>query len=89
SSSVWIPIGEATSLNVSLRAVAGMSWESGKTDEAKFEVEGNLGLSRGDAYYYLRTAYSGPFDYDEAEDDYRSLYIGLGLSSQLPRLLAP
>ncbi len=87
SSSAWIPVGEASSLNVSLRAVAGMSWEAGSEDEAKFEVEGNVGLSRGDAYYYLRTAFSGPFEYNSG--DYRSLYIGLGFSSQVPRLLAP
>lgn len=87
SSSAWIPVGEASSFNVSLRAVAGMSWEAGSKDEAKYEVEGNLGLSKGDAYYYLRTAYSGPFVYNSG--DYRSLYIGLGFSSQLPRLLAP
>jgi hypothetical protein len=87
SSSAWIPVGGASSFNAGLRAVAGMSWEAGSEDEAKFEVEGNLGLSRGDAYYYLRTAYSSPFDYNAG--DYRSLYIGLGFSSRLPRLLAP
>ena len=87
SSSAWIPVGEASSFNVSLRAVAGMSWEAGSEDEAEFEVEGNVGLSRGDAYYYLRTTFSGPFEYDSG--DYRSMYIGLGFSSQAPRLLAP
>lgn len=87
SSSAWIPAGEASSLNVGLRAVAGMAWEAGSKDEAKFEIEGNLGLSRGDAYYYLRAACSSPFEYSSG--DYRSLYIGLGFSSQLPRLLAP
>jgi tetratricopeptide (TPR) repeat protein len=87
SGSAWIPVGEASSFNAGLRAMAGMSWEEGSTDEATFEIEGNLGLSRGDAYYYLRTAYDGPFEYDSG--DYRSLYVGLGFSSQLPRLLAP
>jgi len=87
SSSAWIPVGEASTFNIALRAMAGMSWEGGSEEEAEFELEGNLGLSRGDAYYYLRTAYSGPFAYDSG--DYRSLYIGLGFSSQLPRLLAP
>ncbi|UCF96783.1 MAG: tetratricopeptide repeat protein [Spirochaetaceae bacterium] len=87
SASTWIPVGEASSFNVGARAMAGMSWEAGSVEEAKLEVEGNIGLSRGDAYYYLRTAYSGPFQYDSG--DYRSLYIGLGFSSHLPRLLAP
>jgi len=87
SGSAWIPVGEASSFNVGLRAIAGMSWEEGSKDEAGFELEGNLGLSKGDAYYYLRTAYSGPFEYNDG--DYRSLYVGLGFSSQLPSLLAP
>jgi tetratricopeptide (TPR) repeat protein len=91
SGSAWIPVGKASTFNASLRAVAGMSWEDFgsalETSEAEFEVEANLGLSKGDAYYYLRTVYSGPFQYDSG--DYRSLYIGLGFSSQLPRLLAP
>jgi tetratricopeptide (TPR) repeat protein len=87
SSSVWIPVGEASSFNFSLRAVAGMFWEAGSEDETQFEVEGVVGLSKGDAYYYLQTIYGSPSKFDLG--DYRSLYIGLGFSSQLPTLLAP
>jgi tetratricopeptide (TPR) repeat protein len=91
SGSAWIPVGEASSLNVGVRAVANQTWEyfgeASQTSEATFEVQGNLGLSKADAYYYLRTAYNGPFAYDSG--DYYSFYIGLGFSSQLPRLLAP
>jgi tetratricopeptide (TPR) repeat protein len=91
SGSAWIPVGEASSFNIGVRAVANQTWENfgeaSQTSEATFEVEGNLGLSKGDAYTYLRTAYSGPFAYDSG--DYYSFYIGLGFSSQLPRLLAP
>ncbi|MBN2552969.1 MAG: hypothetical protein JXB06_09375, partial [Spirochaetales bacterium] len=89
SGSAWIPVGEASSLNVGLRAVAAMTWEEMSVDEPTFDVEANLGLSRGEGYYYLRAAIHSPFDYSKAEDDYRSLYVGLGFSSRLPRLLAP
>jgi len=87
SASAWIPVGEASSLNLGGRASAGMSWEQGTADEATFEVEANLGLSKGEAFYSLRSAYSGPFDLDSG--DYWSFYLGLALSTQLPQLLAP
>jgi hypothetical protein len=91
SGSAWIPVGPDGSFNVGLRAVANQTWENlgdaSETSEATFEVEGNLGLSKGEAYYYLRSAYNGPFAYDSG--DYYSFYIGLGFSSQMPRLLAP
>jgi hypothetical protein len=91
SASAWIPAGEASSFNVGVRAAANQTWENfgeaSQTSEATFEVEANLGLSKGDAYYYLRSVYNGPFAYDSG--DYYSFYLGLGFSSQLPRLLAP
>jgi len=91
SASAWIPVGEASSFNVGVRAAANQTWENfgeaSQTSEATFEAEANLGLSKGDAYYYLRSAYNGPFAYDSG--DYYSFYIGLGFSSRLPRLLAP
>ena len=88
--STWIPVGDASNLNLGLRAVAGMAWEEG-AGEPRLEIEGNLGISKGDSHYYLRSAYNAwledPLNLDSGE--YWSFYLGLGFSSQLPRLLAP
>jgi len=88
--STWIPVGDASNLNLGLRAVAGMEWKEG-AGEPKLEIEGNLGISKGDSYYYLRSVYNAwledPLNLDSGE--YWSFYLGLGFSSQLPRLLAP
>jgi hypothetical protein len=90
--SVWIPVSDASTVNVGLRAVAGAAREEGASDlDPKMEIEGNLGFSKGDSYYYVRSAYNAvltaPFDLDSGE--YWSFYLGLGFSSQLPSLLAP
>jgi tetratricopeptide (TPR) repeat protein len=86
SGSAWIPVGETSSFNIGLRGIVGKGWENfnsaAETSDLTFEVEATLGLSKGDAYYYLRSAYHD-------SGDYFSLYIGLGFSSQLPSLLAP
>jgi len=89
--STWIPVGDASNLNLGLRAVAGMAWEEG-AGEPKLEIEGNLGISKGDSYYYLRSVYNASleelFSFTSG-GEYWSFYLGLGFSSQLPRLLAP
>jgi hypothetical protein len=89
--STWIGVSEASSLNLGLRAVAGMSWEEG-AGVPKLEIEGNLGMSKGDSYYYLRSVYNASleelFSFTSG-GEYWSFYLGLGFSSQLPRLLAP
>jgi hypothetical protein len=92
ATSVWIPMSDASTLNLGLRAVAGAAREEGAPDlDPKMEIEGTVGLSKGDSYYYLRSAYNAvltaPFDLDSGE--YWSFYLGLGFSSQLPSLLAP
>ena len=68
SASAWIPVGEARSLNLGLRTVVGWAKEEGDTDWLpRLEVEGNVGLGKGDSYYYLRSAYNTsleePFDF--------------------------
>jgi hypothetical protein len=101
AASAWIPVSDASSLNLDLRTAVGKTWEDGEWREKPFktgvgdprmEVEGNLGLSKGDSYYYLRSAYNlsldEPFSFTSG-GEYWSFYLGLGFSSQLPQLLAP
>jgi tetratricopeptide (TPR) repeat protein len=91
AASTWIAVGEASSLSLGLRAVAGRAWEEGEEDP-RLEIEGNLGLSKGDSSYYLRSAYNAslaePFSFTSG-GEYWSFYLGLGFSSRLPQLLAP
>ena len=98
ATSAWIPVGTESSLNLGLRAVGGGYWEQWFDTEAEprrtqIELEANIGLSKGNAFYYVKAAGTGTFKgdvFNKLEDwDYYSLYIGLGFSSQLPRLLAP
>ena len=98
SASAWIPVGDARSLNLGLRTVVGWGREEGDTSwKPRLEVEGNLGLSKGDSYYYLRSALNASLDELFSDEpfsftsggEYWSFYLGLGFSSQLPRLLAP
>jgi hypothetical protein len=93
--SAWIPVGEENSLNLRMRITGGGKWERwfGDSPLAQLELEANVGFAKGDAYYYLTTAATGTFsgaDFDTLSAwDYYSLYIGLGFSTQMPRLLAP
>jgi len=91
AASTWIAVGDASSLSFGLRAAGGMAWEEGDGDP-RLEIEGNLGLSKGDSTYYLRSAYNAsldePFSFT-SDGEYWSFYLGLGFSSQLPQLLAP
>ena len=93
SASGWIPVGDASSLNLGLRTVSGWGREEGDTSwKPRLEVEGNLGLSKGNSYYYLRSALNASLDERltfTSGGEYWSFYLGLGFSSQLPRLLAP
>ena len=89
--STWIPVSDASSLSLGLRAVAGKAWKKG-VDDPRLEIEGNVGLSKGDSYYYLRSAYNASLDElfsFTSGGEYWSFYLGLGFSSRFPRLLAP
>jgi tetratricopeptide (TPR) repeat protein len=91
AASTWIPVSDGSSLNLGLRAVAGRAWEEGDADP-RLEIEGNLGLSKGESYYYLRSAYNASLDElfsFTSGGEYWSFYLGLGFSSQLPQLIAP
>ena len=95
--SSWIGIGEESSLNLGFRATGGFFLEKITSDDIRrvqLEVEADFGLSRGEAYYYLRAMFSSTYKYSEGGAlasawDYWSIYITLGYETKLPRLLTP
>jgi len=100
SFSAWLGVGEFSSVNLALRAAAGTYQErlflatGDPVRRTQIELDGGLGFTRGDAYYYLRGAFSanGRIWLSAGEEptvDYRSLSLTLGFSTSLPRLLAP
>jgi hypothetical protein len=98
SASTWLSVSENSALQLGLRAAAGSYQEGLLTDTParKVQVEGqvDLGFSRGEASYYLQGMFSSTYEYERvggtaAGWDYWSLYVTLGFSTPLPRLLAP
>jgi tetratricopeptide (TPR) repeat protein len=98
STSAWIPLGESTTLNLGLRGLVGWYGEKIRTSveirRIQLEVEGTLGFSKGEAYYYLRPVFTTTYKYEEAggetsDWDYWSLAVLLGFTTNLPQLLAP
>lgn len=95
SFSTWLGVGEFSSLNLGLRAAAGPYYErlfgaeGGRTERIQIELQGDLGFTRGDAYYYLRGAYSANNEDWTTAIDYWSVNVTLGFSTAMPRLLAP
>ncbi|MBN1838110.1 MAG: tetratricopeptide repeat protein [Spirochaetales bacterium] len=98
SASTWFGVGESSAANIALRASAGAYQEGLLTDnpgrKVQVEGQGELGFSRGEAHYYLRGSFSSTYEYQRGSGpgagwDYWSLYVTLGFSTSLPRLLAP
>ena len=98
AASAWLEAGESSAVNLGLRAAAG-SYQEGLltgTPARKVQLEGQaeLGFTRGEAHYYLQSTFSTTYEYARAGGapagwDYWSLYVTLGFSTSLPRLLAP
>jgi tetratricopeptide (TPR) repeat protein len=99
--SSWIDLAEATALSVSLRASAASYQEKlfspGELiQRLQLEGEADLSLIKGDATYSLRALLNGTYCTKNLGQpaqvrtwDYWSLYLSLGYSARLSRLLAP
>jgi len=98
SASAWLGVSENSVFHLGLRGAAGSYQEGLLTDTParKVQLEGqvDLGFSRGEATYYLQGTFSSTYEYARtggtpAGWDYWSLYVTLGFSTSMPRLLAP
>ncbi len=91
----WLGVGEDSSLNLHLRGVAGAYEERivtpGQISRLQVEGEASVGLARGQAFTALKGSFSATYAYAGKAPgwDYWSLYVGLEMSADLPRLIAP